>query len=50
MNRRMILVRIGQMLILESVLMIFPLIVSLLYGEWHSLTAFSITIGMLTTA
>ncbi len=46
MNRRMILVRIGQMLILESVLMIFPLIVSLLYGEWHSLTAFSITIGI----
>ena len=48
MNRRMILFRIGQMLILESVLLLFPLIVSLLYGEWGSLTAFAETIGITT--
>ncbi len=46
MNRRMILVRIGQMLILESILLIFPLIVSFLYQEMRSVTAFSTTIAI----
>ena len=46
MNRRMILVRIGQMLILESILLIFPLIVSFLYQEMRSITAFSTTIAI----
>lgn len=46
MNRRMILVRIGQMLILESVLMLLPLVVSLLYQEWKSLISFAETIGV----
>ncbi len=46
MNRRIILLRIGQMLILESILMVFPLIVSLIYGEWKSLIAFAETIGI----
>ena len=46
MNRRMILIRIGQMLILESILLLLPLIVSLIYQEWSSLTAFAETMGI----
>ncbi len=46
MNRRMILKRLGQMLVLESVLLIFPLIVSFIYWEWNSVTAFSATIAI----
>ncbi len=46
MNRRMILLRVGQMLVLESIMLILPLIISIIYGEWDSMTAFSETIGI----
>lgn len=46
MNRRMICQRIGQMLILEAILMIFPLAVSIIYSEWQGFTSFAITIAV----
>ena len=44
MNRRMILFRVGQILVLESAMLLLPLIVSLIYKEWKELLAFSLTI------
>ena len=46
MNRRMILKRVGQMLVLESILLMLPLIVSIIYREWSCVTSFSATIGV----
>ena len=45
MNRRMVVYRIGQLLLLESVLMIIPLAVSAGYGEWNGVLSFAVAIG-----
>ncbi len=42
----MILKRVGQMLVLESILLMLPLIVSIIYREWSCVTSFSATIGV----
>lgn len=43
MNRRMVLYRIGQIMMLEAVLLLLPLAVSLYYREWGGANAFSIS-------
>ena len=43
MNRRMIFYTVGQIVILEGILFILPLIVSLVYWEETSIFCFSIT-------
>ena len=56
MNFKMIFHTIGQVLIVLSAMLLFPLIVSLIYVEWMSVIAFSVTavssfaVGMLLSA
>lgn len=45
MNRRIVLNRIGQIMCLEAVLMLLPLLVSLLYKEYFCTAAFGISIA-----
>ncbi len=45
MNRRIVFYRVGQIMMLEAVLLILPLAVSLIYGEMKAVTSFAITIG-----
>lgn len=44
MNRKMVFYMIGQMIILESVLLLLPLIVSVIYGEGGVALSFVVTI------
>lgn len=44
MNRKMVLSTLGRILRIESLLLILPLVVALLYREWHGAAAFGITI------
>lgn len=43
MNRRLVFYRAGQLLVLEAMLLILPLIVSLIYGEMICVKAFALT-------
>lgn len=44
MNRRMVLYRVGEIMCLEAVLMLLPLVVSLLYREFLCTAAFGISV------
>ena len=46
MNRRMIFSTLGKLTLTEAVLMIFPLIVSLFYGEIKVAVSFLVAIGI----
>lgn len=47
MNRKLVLQIIGKMLFAEALLMILPLLVSMIYGEWDSVLIFSlISVGL----
>lgn len=46
MNRRMVLYRIGQIMLLEAALMVLPLIVSSLYGEFTGVISFAVSISI----
>ena len=43
MNRRLVLYRVGQLLVLETFLLLLPLLVSIIYGEHHCIKAFAMT-------
>lgn len=43
MNRRLVIYRVGQLLVLEAFLLILPLIVSIIYGEFNCIKAFAMT-------
>lgn len=43
MNRRMVFRTVGKILIIEAVLMLLPLTVSIIYGEWASLKGFAVS-------
>ena len=43
MNRRMVAYRLGQLLMLESVLFLLPIVTALIYQEWLCLICFVIT-------
>lgn len=45
MNRRMVVYRIGQIMMLEAVLLLFPLLISVIYGETKCLLSFAAAIG-----
>lgn len=45
MNRRMVVYRIGQLLLMEAALMVIPLAVAALYGEWSGVLSFAAAMG-----
>ncbi len=46
MNRRVILHTAGRIIQLEAVLLLLPLVVSAIYGEWRTLFAFAVTVAV----
>ena len=46
MNRRLVLYRVGQLLVLETFLLLLPLLVSIIYGEHHCIKAFAMTMQL----
>ena len=41
MNRRMVIYRIGQIMLLEAALLFIPMVVSVIYGEVRCFRAFA---------
>ncbi|MDD6095535.1 MAG: TrkH family potassium uptake protein [Clostridia bacterium] len=50
MNRRMVFFTVGQMVVIEAVLLLLPLAVSIIYGESAAITAFAVTAAIACVA
>ncbi len=50
MNRRMVFYMLGQIIRLEAILLMLPLLVCLLYGEYSDLWSFAATVGVTLVA